>query len=304
MKVGLLAVDSNYPNLALMKLSAYHKSKGDQVEWYIPIEHYDIVYMAKVFTFTEDYCYYINADRIEKGGTGYDIHKRLPNHIDRMKPDYDLYNVDKKTAYGFITRGCPNKCKWCVVPEKEGKILPYMDVEEIAIGGRKNLILMDNNILASDYGIKQIEKIIKLKCKVDFNQGLDARLVNDDIAKLLAKVRWSQYIRFGCDTKAQISECEKACSLLDKNGYKGKYFFYCILLDDFREAFYRVQHWRCKGWRYNPHCQPYRSLYEKNEIPMWQKDLSQWVDRKWYFRTCEFKDFEPRKGFKCNEYFK
>lgn len=78
--------------------------------------------------------------------------------------------------------------------------MPYMDIEEIAVNGRKNIILMDNNVLASDYGLQQIEKIVKLKLHVDFNQGLDARLVTDDIAKLLAKVKWIKRIRFGCDT--------------------------------------------------------------------------------------------------------
>ena len=306
MNIGLLAVDSNYPNLALMKISAWHKNQGDRVEWYNPFEHYDKLYMAKVFSFTEDYHQYINnADCIEKGGTGYDIQKFLPEQIDRMQPDYSLYpSIDHKTAYGFLTRGCPNKCKWCVVPKKEGNIRPYMDIEEIAIEGRKNIILMDNNILASDYGLGQIEKIIRLNLHVDFNQGLDARSVTDDIAKLLAKVKRIKRIRFGCDTPKQIVECERATALIEKYGYKGEYFFYCILLDDFKESFNRVNHWRNKGRRYLPHAQPYRDLNNPRQIlPQWQKDLAGWVDKKWIFRTCEFKDFEPRKGFRCKEYF-
>lgn len=127
MNIGILAVDSNYPNLALMKISAWHKARGDNVEWYNPLCSYDKVYSAKVFSFTPDYGYYINADQVEKGGTGYDIKKVLLPEIDRMIPDYDLYNVDKNLAYGFLTRGCPNRCKWCVVPVKEGNITPYMD---------------------------------------------------------------------------------------------------------------------------------------------------------------------------------
>lgn len=123
MKIGLIDVDGhNYPNLALMKISAWHKSQGDDVEWYSPFaEHYDVVYMSKVFTHTNDYGYFINnADKIEKGGTGYDIKKDLPEDIDRLQPDYDLYCIDKNTAYGFLTRGCIRKCPWCVVPKKEG----------------------------------------------------------------------------------------------------------------------------------------------------------------------------------------
>ena len=304
-RVGLLSVDSDYPNLALMKISRYHRLKGDTVEWYNPLDHYDKVYSAKVFSFTPDYGYYINADSVEFGGTGYDLEKKLPRDIDLIQPDYSIYpQIDSKTAYGFITRGCPNRCKWCVVPNKEGKISPYMDVEEIAIDGRNNLILMDNNVLASDYGITQIEKIVNRKYRVDFNQGLDARLVTPEIAHLLSKVKWIKRIRFGCDTTGQIDDCERAISLLEKNGFKGEFFFYCILLDDFEESFSRVNHWKKRGGRFYPHCQPYRDVNNHNQvIPQWQKDLASWADKKRIFRTCEFKDFEPRKGFKCKEYF-
>lgn len=307
MKIGLIDVDGHhFPNLALGKISRFHKMQGDDVEWYDPFEHYDKVYMAKVFTFTQEYEYFINADEVEKGGTGYDLHKTLHRDIDRLQPDYNLYpNIDKKTAYGFLTRGCPNRCKWCVVPKKEGNITPYMDVDEIAIEGRTHLILMDNNILACDYGLEQIEKIVNRQYKVDFNQALDARLVDDEVAKMLARVNWIKRIRFGCDTPRQIEECERATSLLDKYGYKGEYFFYCILLDDLKESFKRVNHWRSKGRRFLPHAQPYRDVNNPHQIiPQWQKDLAGWVDKKWIFRTCEFPDFEPRKGFKCKEYFK
>ena len=316
MNIGILAVDSNYPNLALMKISNYHKGIGDNVEWYNPFNHYDKLYMAKVFSFTDDYRQWItNADIIEKGGTGYDISKTLPTEIDRIQPDYSLYpQIDSKTAYGFLTRGCPNRCKWCVVPKKEGNIASYMDIEEIAIDGRKNIILMDNNVLASDYGLEQIEKIIRLNeerkrkklplLKVDFNQGLDARLVTDDIANLLARLKWIKRIRFGCDTPKQVTECERAIELIRKYGCNVEFFLYCILID-FEESFKRVNHWKVKGdKKIILHCQPYR---DPNKItfnpPQWQKDMAHWSDRKELFMTCDFKDFSPRKGFKCSEYF-
>ncbi len=302
LRIGLLAVDSNYPNLALMKISAYHKSLGDDVEWYNPLSHYEKVYLTKVFSFTHEYGCYINADEVERGGTGYDIRKVLPTKIDRLQPDYSLYSsIDNKTSYGFLTRGCPNHCKWCIVPQKEGGIMPYMDIEEIAIDGRTNVILMDNNVLASD--LQQIEKIVKLHLRVDFNQAIDARLVTPEIAQLLAKVRWIKRIRFGCDTKAQIEQCEKAMTLIDRYGYKGEYFLYCILMDDFYEAFSRVNHWKERGRRYNPFCQPFRDPKGKNVIPQWQKDLAEWADKRQTFYACEFRDFEPRRGFRCGEYF-
>ena len=150
--IGLIDVDGhNFPNLALMKLSSYHKQKGDNVEWYTIFNQYDIVYMAKVFTHTPDYDQIIyNSVEIIKGGTGYDITSRLPQEVEKIIPDYSLYpNIDNNTAYGFLTRGCIRKCQWCIVPKKEGTIQPYQDVDEIAVNGRTNLILMDNNILAA-----------------------------------------------------------------------------------------------------------------------------------------------------------
>lgn len=303
MNIGLLAVDSNYPNLALMKISKYHKMQGDYVEWYNPLCSYDKVYMAKVFSFTPDYGYYLHAGLVERGGTGYDIGKKLPEEIDRMMPDYELYRVADDLAYGFLTRGCPNRCKWCIVPQKEGDIAPYMDIEEVSYG-RRNVILMDNNILASAYGIQQLEKIISMGVRVDFNQGLDARLVTDEIARLLARVKWFKDIRFGCDTTKQIGEVERAAALIDGYGYRGRYFLYCILLE-FEESFRRVNHWKEKyGRRFMPYCQPFRDVNNSRQvIPQWQKDMAQWVDKREHYMSCEFKDFSPRKGFTCSEYF-
>ena len=142
-----------------------------------------------------------------KGGTGYNITSALPDEIDRLQPDYSIYpTIPTDTAYGFLTRGCPNKCPWCVVPRKEGKVRPYMDCDEIAIEGRKNLVLMDNNILAAgDYAVEQFEKIIERGYHVDFNQAMDARIVTPDFAKLLGRMKWiNSRIRFGCDTTPQI----------------------------------------------------------------------------------------------------
>lgn len=119
MNIGILAVDSNFPNLALMKISAYHKARGDQVG------KYDKVYAAKVFTFTPDYNYYINANQIEKGGTGYDIEKVLPIEVDRLQPDYSIYNIDSNLSYGFLTRGCPNRCNGVLFLKRRKNLTLY-----------------------------------------------------------------------------------------------------------------------------------------------------------------------------------
>lgn len=308
MRIGLVDVDghSGFPNYALMKISAYHKAHGDFVEWANPLfANYDRVYMSKVFTFTPPHLYDYDCEAV-KGGTGYDLHKQLPDEIDNMQPDYSIYpQVDNKTAYGFLTRGCPNHCKWCVVPIKEGSVRPYRDVEEIAVNGRTNLILMDNNVLASDYGLQQIEKIANRGYRVDFNQALDARLVTEEIAQLLAKVRWIKVIRFGCDTPQQIVECERAMQMIDK--YRGKpmeYLLYAMIgITSLQECYERTSHFRD-----NKHVrlvtQPYRNFNDPHQvIPQWQRDMARWAMRREIYTTCDFKDFSPRHGFLCSEYF-
>lgn len=292
MKIGLIDVDRHakrklcgatiYPNLALCKISNYHKSIGDEVEWYGPMfgNAYDIVYMSKIFNFSPDYSYPINAKTIIRGGTGYDIEKKLPDWIEHCQPDYSIYpTVPTDTSYGFLTRGCPNRCPWCVVPRKEGKIHPYMDIDAVA-NGNKKIVLMDNNILAAgDYAMEQLAKIIERGYKVDFNQALDARLVNDDNAKLLAQIKWlNRRIRFGCDTSKQIKDCERAMDIINGYGYKGEYFLYCMLNDNFNECYNRIVYWwkRNRDARANhtsniyPYAQPYRDPDNPHQIiPQW-----------------------------------
>ena len=149
MKIGLIDVDGRhgkkkwgatiYPNVALGKIARWPTMRGDEVEWAQPtnlfdIHHYDILYASKVFNFSSDIDFrQFSYDRLEKGGTGYDIYKRLPDEIDRLQPLYELFPwVPKNHAYGKLTEGCPNKCFWCVVPKKEGLIRPYMDIEAVS----------------------------------------------------------------------------------------------------------------------------------------------------------------------------
>lgn len=266
MRIGLIDVDrTRFPNLALMKISAYHKAQGDEVEWANPMfGNYDRVYMSKIFTFTPPISDIYDCE-IVQGGTGFSLQSALPDCIDSLQPDYSIYpQVDRRTAYGFLTRGCPNKCKWCVVPVKEGLPRPYNDVEEIAINGRSNLVLMDNNILASDYGLNQLVKIADKGYRVDFNQGLDARLITDDIAQVLARIRWIDCIRLACDSRAQIPYIERAYSLLAKHGYKRDIFCY-FLISEWDDVMERLNALRRYKW-FKPHGQPYRDFNNPSQV--------------------------------------
>lgn len=301
MKIGLIDIDkTGFPNLALMKISAYHKAKGDIVEW-VSIDNYDITYMSKVFTYTPDYQpTFANLGKVIKGGTGYDIMAKLPTEIENMQPDYSIYGISD-TAYGFITRGCNRKCNWCVVPIKEGKAHFVNDVEYIA-NGRKKVVLMDNNILALSHGIEQIKRIIELGLRVDFNQGLDARLVTPEIADLLAQVKWIKSIRFAVDTKGQIKPVIKAMQMLiDRGIKKWRFSNYLLLNGNLQDSYERAKAMRDFGVHINP--QPYRDFRKNNIIPQWQKDFARWGNKKELYDAIDFKEYKPRKDFVCASYF-
>jgi hypothetical protein len=117
---------------------------------------------------------------------------------------------------GFLTRGCPNNCSWCIVPSKEGSIREHADIEEFA--RHRDVVLMDNNVLACDHGIRQLKKISKLGLRVDFNQGLDARRIDLQIAQRLAALRWLKPIRLACDRKEQMQSVSRAVKLLRDAG--------------------------------------------------------------------------------------
>jgi len=291
MKIGLIDVDSKHANLALMKISAYHKKIGDSVEWFDPLfSKCDIVYASKVFTFTKDYGYYPNGTI--KGGTGFrDYTSTVPDEL--ICPDYSLYNLDY--SMGFLTRGCPNHCEWCVVPEKEGNIRPAQDIEEFA--RHRDVVLLDNNVLSSDFGIKQIEKIARLKLKVDFNQGLDARLIDKPMAKLLAKVKWLKPIRLASDNQAQKIPVERAVNNLREAGATPSRYFCYLLVKDVAEAHDRSEHLRLIN--VDPFAQPYRDFRPKAKPPTrLQKGFARWVNHKANWKTETWQHYKNREHLK------
>lgn len=231
-----------FPNYALMKISAWHKAKGDTVEWWNPLYRYDQVYSSKVFDFTPDNPYL--PDKTIRGGTGYrdlPIDKELPPEIDAMYPDYSIY-PDCDYAIGYLTRGCPNHCRWCVVPDKEGVIRPYRKWQDVVRPDTDKLVLMDNNILSCGYGISQLESLIGSGYRIDLNQGMDARLVTDRIAKILSQLSWIRFIRFSCDQKSQIEPIKRVIELLGSHGVKPyRIFIYLLVTDDIEDAAQRIE---------------------------------------------------------------
>lgn len=232
----------NFPNYALMKISAWHKAQEDKVEWWNPLKRYDRVYSSKIFDFTP-VDPYLPEDTI-RGGTGYrdiPMDQELQKEIDDMFPDYSIY-LKCDFAIGYLTRGCPNHCRWCVVPKKEGNIRPYRMWRELVRADTNKLVLMDNNILACEHGIEQLVSLIGSGYRLDLNQGMDARLVDDEIADILSRLRWIRFIRFSCDQKSQIEPIRNAIRLLEKHGVKPyRIFIYLLVTEDIQDASERVE---------------------------------------------------------------
>jgi len=292
MNIGLIDVDGhNFPNLALMKLSAYYKQAGHCVEFADMFNTYDIVFKSKVFTFTpDDYTKY-DAKKIVKGGTGYkNFNITLDDKIEYICPDYSLYNIDY--AMGFLTRGCIRNCSFCVVPKKEGKIKPHQDISDF-LADKKKAVLLDNNVLSCNFGIQQIEKIINLGIKVDFNQGLDARIINksDYIVKLLSNVKWFKPLRMACDCIENLKIIVNVIKKLrESNVTPKKYFIYVIVNQEIDDALTIAR--ELKKYRCDVFAQPFIDYNDNIEITRKQKDFCRWVNHKAIFNTIDFADYK------------
>lgn len=286
-----------FPNYALMKISAWHKSHGDTVEWWNPLMKYDRVYSSKVFDFTPDNPYL--PDDAIRGGTGYrdiPMNHELPLEIDAMFPDYSIY-PECDYAIGYLTRGCPNHCRWCIVPKKEGGIRPYRTWEQLVRPDTDKLVLMDNNILSCEHGIQQLERLIGSKYLIDLNQGMDARLVDDRIAGILAQMKWIRFIRFSCDQKSQIEPIRRTIELLGKHGVKPyRIFIYLLVTADIDDAADRVE--ALKGYTgINLYAQA-----ERNERIGIMPNMAQLEFQQRYvyggcYRKETWKEYCDRKGF-------
>ena len=302
MRVGLIDVDGhNFPNLPLMKISAYHKSRGDSVEWYEPLfsGHMDKVYMSKVFTFTPDYPYCINVNEVIKGGTGYsypDGGEELPEEIEHIYPDYQLYkDTFPDTAYGFLTRGCPRGCDFCIVGKKEGRCARKVaDLSEFW-NGQKNIVLLDANMFACKEWKDLSVQLIESGAWVDFSQGCDIRLMTDEKAEYIKRMKIKQ-VHFAWDRyedKEKIVPQFKRFKEITQWDYRklGVYVL-CNFNTTFEQDLDRVYTLRELGYN------PYVMLYEKDKLPAKHrlKLLQRWVNNRIIFRSCKrFEEYDGRK---------
>jgi len=306
MKIGLVDVDGhNYPNLPLMKISAFHKREGDSVEWYRGLwsDHMHRVYLSKVFSFTPDYNVIIDADEVVRGGSGYAIelengkevyHKErdndLPEDVEHIYPDYSIYpEYTQDTAFGFLTRGCPRGCSFCHVAAKEGqRSYKVANLDEFW-KGQKNIVLNDPNILGCADHSDLLQQLIDSKAKVEFNQGLDVRLMTDKNIDLLRQIPM-KYIHLAYDRIEDMNLVEpKLKAFKEATGYDYHKVMVYILVNfssTLAEDLHRI--YFCKELGFDP----FVMVYDKRNASLDYKRLQRWCNNKFIFRKTErFEDY-------------
>lgn len=298
-RIGLVDVDGhNFPNFALMKISAYHKAQGDIVEWADPLfgGGYDKVYMSKIFTFSPDYPYEFDCE-VVKGGTGYDIKSRLPIEIEASPAmDYTIY-PDCEYSLQFFSRGCIRKCPFCLVKEKEGHIHPVQPVELNPNG--KWIEVLDNNFFANPDWKKSIEYLLNAGQQVKLH-GVDIRIMTEEQAYWLNRLRLKGNIHIAWDLPA----LDLTQKLQEVTKYIKPHKLTCYVLVGYNSTIeqdmFRIDTLRRFG--ICPFVQPYRDYENKRKPTQYERDLARWANNKFLYKSCKFEDYEPRKGFKCSEY--
>lgn len=311
MKIGLIDVDGhNYPNLALMKLSAWHKAQGDTVGWWwSDMVHHDLVYMSKVFSaeYSPDVEEPLNAGKIIKGGTGYAIdlaagveeyHKDrdppLLPEIEHIYPDYSLYaNITERTAYGYLTRGCPRGCGFCHVASKEGpRSVKVADLSEFW-RGQENIQLMDPNILACKERDRLFEQLAASGARVDFNQGLDIRLADKSVAEALGEIRVKR-LRFAWDNPAEDlrPHFERFTRWYRRKDPSRKVVYVLTNYDStMAQDLERIYALREMGFS------PYVMIYNKTSAPQEIRYLQRWCNNRIIFKAVpDFQEYDPARG--------
>lgn len=300
-RIGIVDVDGhNFPNFALMKISAYHKAQGDIVEWADPLfgGGYDKVYMSKIFTFSPDYPYEFDCE-VVKGGTGYDIKSRLPIEIEASPAmDYTIY-PDCEYSLQFFSRGCIRKCPFCLVKEKEGHIHPVQPVELNPNG--KWIEVLDNNFFANPDWKKSIEYLLNAGQQIKLH-GVDIRIMTEEQAYWLNRLRLKGNIHIAWDLPA----LDLTQKLQEVTKYIKPHKLTCYVLVGYNSTIeqdmFRIDTLRRFG--ICPFVQPYRDYENKRKPTQYERDLARWANNKFLYKSCKFEDYEPRKGFKCREYLK
>ena len=299
MKIGLIDVDGhNFPNFALMKIASYHRQRGDEVEWVNGFERYNRIYKSKVFTFTPDDLTAYQADEIIQGGTGYDIKSRLPDEIEAHRGlDYSIY-PQHPFSIQFYSRGCIRHCPFCLVHDKEGGI---RSVDPVTWNPKAEWIeVLDNNFFAAPDWRDAIADLRKQRLPVKFH-GVDVRIMDEEQAYALNSMRLKNGVHIAWD----LPQIDLTDRLEAMTKYIKAYKIVCYVLVGFNSTreqdLFRLRTLKRLG--IYPFVQAFRDYENQRKPSQYEKDIARWANRAWLFKAMDFLDFEPRKGFKCSQYF-
>lgn len=312
MKIGLIDIDGKIPNLALMKISTYYKNYGEQVEFVKKGIVYDKIFASSIFPKSKNKCETLKSmygDKIEIGGTGWDVKKVLIPEIETSKADYDLYTpelianrlkvigtrehlIRKATeivnaGIGYTSRGCIRNCPFCFVPIKEGSLKQDQEIKDIINPKSNVIILHDNNLTADPNCINKLMEIKARKLIVDINQGCDVRLMTDDIAKALSEVKHLRSIHYAWDLMVYESQVIKGIKTLSE--FIKPYRQMCFVLVGYNTTFEEDQY-RVKILL-EMNIDPYIMVYNQKPNNC-LKHFARWVNARMY-KVCKFKEYEP-----------
>lgn len=292
-----------FPNLALMKLSAWHKAQGDEVTLQngldYPWANPDKVYISCVFFQNREASIKL-ASRLDCetviGGSGYDISKRLLPEIEHIMPDYDLYGVD--FSMGYSSRGCIRNCKFCIVREKEGYIHDHAPITEFLNPEHEKLILLDSNFSASPRRFENLEFIQKRNLKVNFNEGLDVRILTREFAEALTQTKYYSWrfnrraLHLAFDTMGVEPHVRRGLEMLESMGIPMSHLTIYVLVGfdtTLEQDLYRI---RVIHEEYGalPFIQVYNKRQDKPEL----LKLARWVNRR-YYRFIPWEKFKYKK---------
>ena len=288
MRIGLLDIDSKIPNLALMKLSAYHKRHGDHVSFWNAFEPFDRIYASKIFSYTS--FSYLPKETI-KGGTGYSLTEALSPEIEHTSPDYDLYHIDY--AMGYHTRGCINSCGFCVVPKKEGPLRIHAPLDEFW-HGQKRVVLLDNAITDLRQAWKTLEFIRDQKIELDLMQGFNVCTIQPACAKILAEIKlWkNKQWKIAWDNYNELDKIQRGLGILEAAGIKG-YRIMCYVLTNYNTSINQDLE-RVNYLELND-IDPFIMVYNQTEAPQIYRDLQRWCNRPQIRHSCTFDEFHSKR---------
>lgn len=324
--IGLIDVDGKLPNLALMKISNFYKSAGEQVEFVQAGKRYEKIFVSCLFTWNKPQVEKILKvyPHAEVGGTGWDIHKELPTEIEACSPDYELYKVSdilprimggiatkeskiKKAetivnaGMGFTSRGCVRNCGFCFVPPKEGAFKQVANIGELLNPKSNVLILMDNNLTADPDVIDKLHEIRDRGLIVDITQGIDVRLLTPEIAQALSEVKHLRSVHYAWDLVECLNDLKimKGINLLSR--YVKVWKHMCFILTGYNTTFeqdmYRYR--MLTGMGVTPYVMPYNKEYPTKK----HHCFAAWVNSRKH-KACNFEDFYPwvkaQQGFEMS----